>query len=76
MSRANPAVMRVAILLWIASGLLMGLNIFAGLTANRPLILFGLALTGVFALVGIAFGIWAGILVARRVPEPRTRRYR
>jgi uncharacterized membrane protein YfcA len=62
--------------MWIASSLLMGLNIFAGLTANRPLVLFGLALTGIFALTGIAFGIWAGVRVARRIPEPRTRRYR
>jgi hypothetical protein len=69
--------MRLAIPMWIASGLLMGLNIFAGLTANRPLIFASLALTGVFALVGIAFGIWAGAMVARRIPaEPRTRRYR
>ena len=63
MPEANLLVMRRAIILWIGSGLVLGFNIFAASQQNLRLISWALALTAVFALFGIAFGIW----VARNV---------
>ena len=71
MDKANVTVMKRATLLWIASGLVLGLNIFAAYRADIALIYAALAITGAFALVGIAFGLWAARAVTRASATPR-----
>jgi hypothetical protein len=67
MVNANTLVMRRAVILWVGAGLLMGFNIYAASQRSPALIYWALALTGAFALFGIAFGIWA----ARKITAPR-----
>ena len=66
MSNANSLVMQRAVILWVGAGLLIGFNIFAASQRSPTLVYWALALTGAFALFGIAFGIWA----ARKVTAP------
>jgi LytS/YehU family sensor histidine kinase len=68
MPQANALVLRRSVVLWVAAFLLMGLNIYAGLARNTDLIKIALALTALFALAGIAFGVWA----ARKLTHRRT----
>jgi hypothetical protein len=57
--------MKRATFLWIGTGLIMGFNIFAAYRQSEALIYGALAATGLFALAGIAFGIWAARTVTR-----------
>jgi uncharacterized membrane protein YqjE len=66
MPEANALVLRRSVILWVAAFLLMGLNIYAGLARNTDLIKIALALTAVFALAGIAFGVWAARKITHR----------
>lgn len=68
MAEANVLVMRRTVILWIGSGLIMGFNIFAASQQSLSLVYWALAITGAFALFGIAFGIWA----AKKVSAPPT----
>lgn len=64
MADAHVLVMRRAVILWVGAGLLIGFNIFAASQRSASLVYWALALTGAFALFGIAFGIWAAKKVA------------
>lgn len=66
MRDANTLVMQRATYLWIGSGLLFGFIIFAASLGSRPLIDLALALTAAFAVIGVAFGIWAARKVTAR----------
>lgn len=66
MRDANILVLQRSTYLWIGSGLLLGFIIFAASLNSRPLIDLALALTAAFALIGIAFGIWAARKVTAR----------
>jgi len=66
MTEANALVLRRSVILWVAAFLLMGLNIYAGLARNTDLIKIALALTAVFALAGIVFGVWAARKITHR----------
>ena len=66
MPEANLLVMRRAAILWVGSGLILGFNIFAASQQDLQLIRWALALTAIFALFGIAFGIWAAKKVTAR----------
>jgi ABC-type proline/glycine betaine transport system permease subunit len=57
--------MRRATFLWIGTGLIMGLNLFAAYQQSMAVIYGALVATGIFALVGVAFGIWAARTVTR-----------
>jgi hypothetical protein len=48
----------------------MGFNIFAAYRQDAAVIYAALAITGLFALVGIGFGIWAARTVARAADVP------
>lgn len=65
MNEQSVTVMKRAVFLWIGSGLVLGLNIFAAYQRSETMIYSALAITGLFALFGIAFGIWAARTVAR-----------
>ena len=71
MDQANVTVMRRTVWLWIASGLILGLNIFAAYRQSEALIYATLAVTAVFALAGIGFGIWAARTVAKAAAARR-----
>ncbi|WP_315760350.1 hypothetical protein [Sphingomonas sp. Y38-1Y] len=62
----NAIVLARSTYLWIAAGLIFGFTLFAGSTGSLPLIKGALIANGVFALLGIAFGVWTGRKVARR----------
>jgi len=66
MPEANARVLRRSVILWVAAFLLIGFNMYAGLVRNTDLIKFALALTAVFAIAGIAFGVWAARTITHR----------
>jgi hypothetical protein len=63
---ANVLVMRRATILWVGATLMMTFNMLAAFGGSERLVMWALALSGAFAVVGIAFGVWAGLKVARR----------
>jgi hypothetical protein len=63
---ARKRVMLWSIPLWIGAGTLPGLNITAGLSGDRGWLMASLALTDLYALCGIGFGVWAARTVMRR----------
>jgi hypothetical protein len=65
MNAPAVTVMKRARFLWIGAGLIMGLNLFAAYAQSEAVIYGALLATGLFALVGIAFGIWAARTVTR-----------
>lgn len=71
MNAATVAVMKRAVFLWIGSGLILGFNIFAAYRQSLAVIYAALAVTGLFALGGIAFGIWAARSLTRAAAAPR-----
>lgn len=71
MNEANAAVMKRSAFLWIAADLILGLNIFAAYQGSEAVIYGALAVTGLFALVGIGFGVWVGRMVAKAAAAPR-----
>jgi Na+-transporting NADH:ubiquinone oxidoreductase subunit NqrD len=71
MNEANVTVMKRAVFLWIGAGLVLGLNVFAAYQQSAAVIYAALAITGLFALVGIGFGIWAARTITRAAATPR-----
>ena len=65
MDAGAARVMRRATFLWIGAGLILGFNIFAAYAQSQAAVYAALAASGMFALVGIAFGIWAARVVTR-----------
>jgi hypothetical protein len=71
MNEAGTTVMKRAVFLWIGAGLILGLNIIAAYRQDQAMIHAALAITGLFALVGTAFGIWAARTVTGSSAAPR-----
>ena len=67
MTDAAALIVRRTTILWIATGLCFVLILTAASTGSIPLLKVALAYTAVYALAGIAFGIWAGRTVSRRI---------
>ena len=65
MNAANVTVMKRATFLWIGAGLIIGLNIFAANQRSEAVIYGALIATGLYALFGMGFGIWAARTVTR-----------
>lgn len=70
MNAATVTVLKRAMYLWIGAGLILGVNIFAAYQQSEALIFGALAATGLFALIGIAFGIWAARTLTRASRSP------
>lgn len=51
--------------LWIGTAAIIAFNLTAAMLLGLGLTYAALALTGIFALVGIGFGIWAGCTLAK-----------
>ena len=73
MTEAHIRVMRCAVNLWIALGLLLTFNTIATTTGDVTLVRWSLGLTGGFAVLGVTFGIWAA-RQATEQPRMRVRR--
>lgn len=67
MKSGHALVIQRSIYIWIGTFALIGFNLFAATQRSLALTYIGLLATGVFAIVGIAFGIWAGKTVSKRV---------
>lgn len=65
MTDGHAIVMRRSIILWIGTGLLIAFNLFAASQQTPALTYAALVATGLFALFGIGFGIWAARTVTR-----------
>src|SRR3546814_6419382 len=59
-------VRRGIVLMWIATALVFGLNIVAAVMQDRFLIGVGLAVTALYALAGIALGVFANVMRGKR----------
>jgi hypothetical protein len=65
MHDAHRTITQRAILLWVGAALVMTLNSVAAVTGSKSLVLAALAVTGLFAFVGVGFGVWVGRTIAR-----------
>jgi hypothetical protein len=60
MSDGNEKVRKRSLYLWLGTAFVIAFNTAAATSQNPSLIYAALALTGMTALAGIGFGIWAG----------------
>jgi hypothetical protein len=65
MTRGIRKVWRASLLLWIGVAAVVSFNTAAAMLRSEALTYAALALTGMFALVGIGFGLWAGRTLAK-----------
>ena len=65
MAPGSVAVLRKAVILWVGTGILLGLCGVALYSRDKPFIYVVLGLTVCFAIFGIFFGVWA----ARRLSK-------
>lgn len=68
MSEPHALVMRRSIILWIATAIVIGFNLFAAARHEASTTYAALALTGGMAVFGIGFGIWAARTMTKRQP--------
>ncbi len=61
MTDAHRRVLARSLYLWIAAAAVIGFNTAAAIVRDERLVIPALALTGVLAIIGIGFGIWAGM---------------
>lgn len=66
MTDASRTVLTRSIYLWIASAAVIGFNTAAAWSQDARLAYAALVLTGLLALGGIGFGIWAGLKLRRQ----------
>ena len=66
MTEGHAIVMRRSLILWIGTALLIGFNLFAASQHDAALTYAALAATGLFALFGIGFGLWAAWTLTRK----------
>jgi hypothetical protein len=64
-NKSSVAVLRKAVILWVGTGVLLGLCGVALRSRNISFVYVVLGLTACFAIFGIFFGIWA----ARRLSK-------
>ena len=65
MTDGHAIVMRRSMILWIGTVVLIAFNLFAASQRSPTLTYAALVATGLFALFGIGFGIWAARTIAR-----------
>jgi hypothetical protein len=68
MTEPHALVMRRSIILWIATAMVVGFNLFAAFRQDPPTTYAALALTGGLAVFAIGFGIWAARTMTKRQP--------
>jgi hypothetical protein len=68
MTDVRRKVLARSLYLWIASAAVIGFNTAAALVQDQRLVMPALAITGLLALGGIGFGVWAALTLraARR----------
>lgn len=64
MNPESSVVLRRSAFIWIATSVLLALFFYLASNPNTELLSIALLLTGLFAVVGIGFGVWAAIRVA------------
>ena len=64
MPRNIRTVWRNSLILWIGTAVVISLDLTAGILGSEAWTCAALALTGMFALFGIGFGIWVGRTLA------------
>ena len=65
MADAHRLIVRRSIILWIATGVTIAFNLFAASRHDPMVTYLALGLTGLVALGGIGFGLWAGLSLRR-----------
>jgi membrane associated rhomboid family serine protease len=65
MTDAHLTIVRRSVLLWIGAGLVMTLLALAAGLNDPALVRIALAVSAAYAVLGLAFGVWAGRLIAR-----------
>ncbi|MBV1686941.1 hypothetical protein KRR38_04440 [Novosphingobium sp. G106] len=71
MTQGIKTVWQRSVILWIGAALVAIFNSAAAYLHSQPLTYAALALTAMFALVGVGFGIWAGRTLAKDAGTPR-----
>lgn len=66
MTDPHRTVMARSTYLWIASAAVIGFNSAAAITQDARLVFPALVLSGLLALGGIGFGVWAGLKLRRQ----------
>ena len=66
MTTGHALVLRRSIYIWIGTFAIIAFTLFAAGQPTLTLTYAALMATGAFAIIGIGFGIWAGLTVTRR----------
>ncbi|MSP94303.1 MAG: hypothetical protein EXR00_03455 [Alphaproteobacteria bacterium] len=64
MKEGTKRVLAYSLYLWIGTAAVISFNIAAAMSHSESLTVAALALTGMAALAGIVFGLWAAITLA------------
>lgn len=68
MADRHALILRRSIILWIATALVVGFNLFAALRPAPSMTYAALVLTGGLAVFGLGFGLWAARTMTKRRP--------
>jgi cation transporter-like permease len=71
MNPATATIMKRSVFLWVGAALVLCLNIFAATQPDPAWLDAALVVTGLFAIVGIGFGVWAARMAVRAGSAPR-----
>ena len=71
MTEGTKKVWAYSLYLWIGTAAVISFNLAAATLRSPNLTTAALALTGMFALIGIGFGIWAGRTVVKDAGKSR-----
>jgi hypothetical protein len=65
MNEVAIMILKRSIWLWVGTALVITLNTVAAMVGGVTLVYATLIITGLFALVGIGFGLWVGRTLAK-----------
>jgi len=65
MQHAHALIVRRSVILWGVTGAVITFNLLAALLQDPAMTNAALLLTGITAVGGIGFGLWAGLILAK-----------
>ena len=71
MNHAHVTVMKRSVYLWAGAAFVMAVSIYAAYQPTEATIYAALVVSGLYAFVGIGFGIWAGRTLTRDASHPQ-----
>ena len=67
MNEATVMILRRSVWLWIGTALVVTFNSLAAIVGGVTFVFAALIVNGLFALIGIGFGLWVGRTVSKNI---------